>query len=448
MPDGLKSGIESLSGVALDDVRVRYNSPEPARYRALAYTRASEIHVAPGEERHLPHEAWHVVQQKQGRVRPTGQIADAPINDDRALETEADMMGACAASAPGPALGERGPGRVGPGASGHAGVREASHAMQCRGVIQRFVETTSGGNKWRIADDFTMAVRQDSSVYGGRYFYADSGLVSSSNSKLKAQKSALSLTGGGGPIRVKSASKGIDNSLERVVPTNLSDASTGNDRASGMKWAEDCGVAANTVMHGSQFDTKGVFEGPSSVMKSSFMAKLAAHVQRMTARQRTTATVTYGTVYEVYRGRNFFSPHKMLDDIMAAAAEKRADLAWTSYQALSSADKDLFDQEVGLNKYATPDVGEAYSIVANKDENIDMGTWNFHWGGVVMKSGGDTVTMENFAGSGTDAWDFQMYGPASKAGQTFHEQQKSRTKADGVTPEYGDNPTTIRVRPV
>lgn len=64
-----------------------------------------------------------------------------------------------------------------------------------------------------------------------------------------------------------------------------------------------------------------------------------------------------------------------------------------------------------------------------------------------MKSGGDSVTLENFAGSGTDAWDFQMYGPASKAGQTFHEQQESRTQHDGVTPEYGDNPTTIRVKP-
>ncbi len=40
---------------------------------ALAYNSGSPIHVAPGQDQHLPHEAWHVVQQKQGRVMPTVQ---------------------------------------------------------------------------------------------------------------------------------------------------------------------------------------------------------------------------------------------------------------------------------------------------------------------------------------------------------------------------------------
>ena len=37
--------------------------------QARAYTQGSEIYMAPGQERHLAHEAWHVVQQKQGRVQ-------------------------------------------------------------------------------------------------------------------------------------------------------------------------------------------------------------------------------------------------------------------------------------------------------------------------------------------------------------------------------------------
>ena len=41
-----------------------------------------------------PHEAWHVVQQKQGRVKPTLQAKRALINDDAGLEQEADVMGA------------------------------------------------------------------------------------------------------------------------------------------------------------------------------------------------------------------------------------------------------------------------------------------------------------------------------------------------------------------
>jgi hypothetical protein len=74
---------------------VHYNSSQPAQLNALAYAQGSDIHLAPGQERHLPHEAWHVVQQAQGRVQPTMQIKEgAPVNDDPGLEHEADVMGA------------------------------------------------------------------------------------------------------------------------------------------------------------------------------------------------------------------------------------------------------------------------------------------------------------------------------------------------------------------
>ncbi|MFZ6721621.1 DUF4157 domain-containing protein [Undibacterium sp. Ji49W] len=95
LPHQLKAGIESLSGMSMDHVRVNYNSGKPAQLNAHAYAQGSEIHVAPGQERHVPHEAWHVVQQAQGRVRPTMQMKQGvPVNDDAGLETEADVMGA------------------------------------------------------------------------------------------------------------------------------------------------------------------------------------------------------------------------------------------------------------------------------------------------------------------------------------------------------------------
>lgn len=94
LPDNLKSGIESVSGISMDSVRVHYNSSQPAQLNALAYAQGTDIHVAPGQEQHLPHEAWHVVQQAQGRVTPTMQMKDGvPINDDKSLEHEADVMG-------------------------------------------------------------------------------------------------------------------------------------------------------------------------------------------------------------------------------------------------------------------------------------------------------------------------------------------------------------------
>jgi hypothetical protein len=103
LPDRLKAGVEAISGVSLHGVKVHYNSPHPGRLGAHAYARGREIHVARGQERHLPHEAWHLVQQAQGRVRPGRRLGpNVPVNEDRHLEREADAMGAKAASGPRP----------------------------------------------------------------------------------------------------------------------------------------------------------------------------------------------------------------------------------------------------------------------------------------------------------------------------------------------------------
>lgn len=83
----------------MDDVKVHYQSDKPAQLQAHAYAQGNDIHLAPGQERHLPHEAWHVVQQKQGRVAATRQLKGAvAVNEDAGLEAEADVMGASAAS--------------------------------------------------------------------------------------------------------------------------------------------------------------------------------------------------------------------------------------------------------------------------------------------------------------------------------------------------------------
>lgn len=93
LPDNLKTGIEKLSSYSTDDVKVHYNSAQPAQLNAKGYAQGTDIHVAPRQERNLPHEGWHVVQQKQGRLKPTMQIKEGiPVNDNAGLEKEADKM--------------------------------------------------------------------------------------------------------------------------------------------------------------------------------------------------------------------------------------------------------------------------------------------------------------------------------------------------------------------
>jgi hypothetical protein len=94
LPDQLKSGIENISGFSMDDVKVHYNSPQPSQLQAFAFAQGNQIHIGPGQEKHLPHETWHVVQQKQGRVKPTMTLGKVSVNDSSSLENEATVMGA------------------------------------------------------------------------------------------------------------------------------------------------------------------------------------------------------------------------------------------------------------------------------------------------------------------------------------------------------------------
>jgi hypothetical protein len=111
------------------------------------------------------------------------------------------------------------------------------------------------------------------------------------------------------------------------------------------------------------------------------------------------------------------------------------------YNNMSATDQEAFDEKVGINRFANPDVGEAYTISSGGAAKSDRPTWNFHWGGVIMKAAGDNITMENYAGNQTNEWYFQMYGVPTKSnkhlGQTFQEQHRD------IHAQHGTTPTTL-----
>jgi hypothetical protein len=157
LPGQLKAGMEALSGLSMDDVRVHRNSSEPAKLGALAYAQGSDIHLAAGQEQHLPHEAWHVVQQKQGRVKATRQLKGrVPVNDERSLEREADLMGSQARSGAG--TGGRAA-ELPPGLTAASGTQvvqrvtpEELAALNVR-ILKRAEHVPAGGaNLWKVSD--------------------------------------------------------------------------------------------------------------------------------------------------------------------------------------------------------------------------------------------------------------------------------------------------------
>lgn len=93
IPDNMKKRFEAFSSFSFDDVRVYYNSEKPATINAHAYTKGTQVYIAPGQDKRLPHELGHVVQQKKGIIPATTKINNISINDDAYLEKEADDIG-------------------------------------------------------------------------------------------------------------------------------------------------------------------------------------------------------------------------------------------------------------------------------------------------------------------------------------------------------------------
>jgi hypothetical protein len=277
------------------------------------------------------------------------------------------------------------------------------------------------GKLARVSDDGTMVVKQDSQ-YGSHKLWATRPRIKSSNDQLKSGGSVIRLkeTGeamtGNPPELNKPGMIGRCMDLVSVEPENIATSTSGTTMEI---WA-DCGRCARDVM--------GIGGG--------------------SGKNYTKVTATYTEGGKIVK-TDASSPKAMADEIMAETLGKdawfgEAEAGWKKYRAMTASERDAFDREHGINKYVSPGVGEGYTMATGGAPYPGKRTWNFHWAGVVMSNGSDHVTLENYAVGFADAvntdWDFQLYGPASKAGQTFHEQHKA-------SEQHGDAPTTMGVGP-
>ncbi len=114
MPGDVRGKMEAAFGADFAPVRI-HEGPHAKAIGAQAYTQGTDIHFAPGQyqpdsqrgQELLGHELTHVVQQAEGRVRTMVHAKGAPLNDDPALEQEADVLGARAARGERVASGQR-----------------------------------------------------------------------------------------------------------------------------------------------------------------------------------------------------------------------------------------------------------------------------------------------------------------------------------------------------
>jgi hypothetical protein len=104
MPETVQAKMENSFGSDFSNVNI-HEGDNASKVNALAYTQGNDIHFATGQynpeskqgQELLGHELTHVVQQQEGRVKPTIQKKGVAVNDDKGLEKEADEMGKLAA---------------------------------------------------------------------------------------------------------------------------------------------------------------------------------------------------------------------------------------------------------------------------------------------------------------------------------------------------------------
>lgn len=105
MPADVQAKMEESFSADFSNVRI-HEDGEAESLGALAFTRGTDIHFAPGQykptdqkgQELLGHELTHVMQQSRGQVdAPTQAKGGRVINDDATLEREADEMGRRAA---------------------------------------------------------------------------------------------------------------------------------------------------------------------------------------------------------------------------------------------------------------------------------------------------------------------------------------------------------------
>lgn len=444
LPDRLKAGVEGLSGLSLDNVRVHYDSSRPAQLQALAYTQGTDIHVGPGQERHLAHEAWHVVQQAQGRVRPTVQMkGGVPVNDDATLEREADVMGERATRAP------------------STGRAAAVAPMTAMASIQRYTVIEGGDTPLKLSAGKQIALFDDKTLY------AAPDLIADANERLEEAGAYVTLTvDRSDVVKVRGseflAKVGLtwaaDRAPERGYHKKLGDK---NSQVAEYCSHADCHRNAQTVM-GS--DSQGVYNTEQVVLTPNYLEHLeteeldlptsaqareknlsGAHANRGVYAFFQYALPIFADFLAVYNSGKYGDLIAGIRkiDVKDLGVKFRND-ASRVYREIQKSDNlsYLFAAKFGINQFVVPKVGHALTQVNDETERSesDKDLWNFHWAGIILVDDDDYVTLENLSVENEDVinskWFFRMYGAKE---QSFH-------KANSSDAHVGQFPITLGFR--
>lgn len=417
---------------------------------AEAYATGNDVAFAGAPDLHTAaHEAAHIVQQRGG-VSLAGGVGEQGDRYEQHADQVADAV----------VQGKSAEGLL----DRHAGGGDGGAVQQRAAPVQRYQVVDGGGDDVRVSDDGKMAVLQESGI-GGQTAYATPSLIKDAAQKLKAATSVITLTSGG-LSWISETAEGVKTPLVDIVPTNTAN----NTRDTDMQLWAHCGRSAATVsgmdggtgQGGARTAAKYEKNGETKVGNSDDwmdIQKVAMYIDLFTKERpwwkfwkkskETNLNVDLiaqkMTLYKATKKEWSTEPDEKkrepLERQMARLSDEMDTLARAEYEKLDADAKDAFDKDAKINAYADPEIGEAFHIsTGGPAKQNGKSTWNFHWAGVVMKSAGDTMTLENYSVSDyeveNDEWAFQLYG-VGKKGQSAHEEHRD------VHGQHGENPTTM-----
>jgi hypothetical protein len=236
---------------------------------------------------------------------------------------------------------------------------------------------------------------------------------------------------------------GTRRTLDRVLPKTSAKPATGGPRAGTMKGltmeaAADCVEFAQAVMKHAGTDRESRLSIAPTGKKDYAEFRAASAMASWVETRDYLLSNKWGVTLWATMNDERSEARKAFENAMPGttlgdgAAMRTIGAAYLTLLQTRPADATQAAQDLGLNLHALPNVGEAYETyrIAN-DNALPRGDyvryfWGQHIAAVVAQSGGDRVTLENYARTheigekrtGPDYY-FQMYG--SGPGQTWHD---------------------------
>lgn len=331
----------------------------------------------------------------------------------------------------------------------------------------------------RVSEDGRIAIEEtDLTHRQPKVFYATASVVQASNQALTAVNSDYELYADRPQaIRVRTAA-GTRRTLGRILPRTVAvpvGGRTAGQQGLTMDIGADCIMVAKAVMkHADQsrMPQLGIAAmNTANVDYSDFKTARAMAAWVKTEKRRTTGNAKYFWRWFATADQaaiSTFGKSVMSGPGLDQALVQTLAASYAYVQLNEPALAAQAAQRLGLNVHASPEVGEAYEtyrisldmtpttrqVLGQRERDF----WAQHIGGVVAKSAGNTVTLENYhRGHDLPAnvnpvgahYYFQMYGPANLPHQTWHAAWTAPTAAGapvGLPADLGMDAMTAVVR--